>query len=131
MALPAREPDVQAALFLKHLSLGGLNLPFAGLTGLLFDQPHVTKSAKEGWAAHHAGRAWGAVPMERVEFLGGSFFDGGRGPPAEEGGAWGGRPQALPARSPSPQSLDPASTKPSNLARARDAAACGIPEPAN
>jgi hypothetical protein len=45
-------------------------------TGVLFDQPHVATAAEEGWAARHSHYPGGAVPAERVDFVGGSFFDG-------------------------------------------------------
>jgi len=45
--------------------------------GVLFDQPHVTEAAEKGWQVHHEKHSSGVAPLERIEFVGGSFFDGG------------------------------------------------------
>jgi hypothetical protein len=44
--------------------------------GVLFDQPHVTAAAQEGWQAHHTEHSDGVAATDRIEFVGGSFFDG-------------------------------------------------------
>ncbi|KIZ04824.1 Chavicol O-methyltransferase [Monoraphidium neglectum] len=56
--------------------------------GVLFDQPHVATAAEEGWAARHSHYPGGAVPAERVDFVGGSFFDASTLPQGKPGDAF-------------------------------------------
>ena len=39
----------------------------------------MIKQAEAGWEKHHASHPYGVADPSRVEFVGGSFFDGGDG----------------------------------------------------
>ena len=85
LSFPSVLADVDWAVHRRELDIGGsLGTVLAGLLqahphmrGVLFDLPPVIDEARTHWAARHSGL------LERVELVGGSFFE--VVPPGEDG----------------------------------------------